>query len=74
LTLSAVFRARTALLSILIGVLPSAFSVFAGVNVLTWHNDQARSGANLNEKILTPSNVNASNFGKLFQIQVDGAV
>jgi hypothetical protein len=49
-------------------------SVFATANVLTWHNDDARTGQNLSEKILTPSNVNSTNFGKLFAINVDGNV
>jgi hypothetical protein len=51
-------------------------AVFAAaqVNVLTWHNDNARSGQNLNEAVLTPANVNASKFGKLFTISVDGKV
>jgi hypothetical protein len=42
--------------------------------VLTWHNDNLLSGLNNNETILTPSNVNASNFGKLFSYAVDGYV
>jgi hypothetical protein len=46
----------------------------SGVNVTTYHNDNARSGQNLGETILTPSNVNSSNFGKLFVISVDGKV
>ncbi len=44
------------------------------MNVLTWHNDNARSGQNLQETILTPANVNSSTFGKLFTIPVDGKV
>lgn len=43
-------------------------------DVLTYHNDNARTGQNLHETILTPSNVNATNFGKLFVISVDGKV
>jgi outer membrane protein assembly factor BamB len=45
-----------------------------GTNVTTYHNDNARSGQNLSETILTPGNVNSSTFGKLFVIAVDGRV
>ncbi len=43
-------------------------------DVLTWHNDLARTGQNLSETILKPSNVNFSEFGKLFVIPTDGQV
>ena len=43
-------------------------------HVLTWHNDNARTGQNLQETILTPANVKSSTFGKLFVMNVDGKV
>lgn len=49
--------------------LPHAFAI----NVLTQHNDLARTGANTSETILTPANVTNS-FGKLFTDNVDGQV
>ncbi|MGD0616391.1 MAG: BACON domain-containing protein [Bryobacteraceae bacterium] len=47
----------------------------AQVSVLTWHNDNARTGQNLAETILTPLNTSKTAvFGKLFVIAVDGKV
>ena len=50
------------------------FYAEAQVNVLTAHNDIARTGQNVKETILTPSNVNPSQFGKLFSQTVSGGV
>jgi len=46
-------------------------TAFSGV--LTYHNDNARTGQNLQETVLTPENVRAR-FGKLFSFPVDGFV
>ena len=43
-------------------------------DVLTYHNDNGRTGQNLNEEILTPANVNANHFGKLWVLSADGLV
>ena len=42
--------------------------------VLTQHNDNARTGANLSETALTTSNVNVNQFGKLFTRTLDANV
>ena len=47
---------------------------WAQISVTTAHNDIARTGANTNETILTPANVNSTSFGKLFSASVDGYV
>jgi hypothetical protein len=46
----------------------------AAKDVLTYHNDNARTGQQLNETALTPANVNSAGFGKLFVVPVDGKV
>jgi hypothetical protein len=42
--------------------------------MLTWHNDVARTGHNVNETVLTLANVNSKTFGKLFSFPVDGQI
>ena len=46
----------------------------SAVSVLTYHNDNARTGQNTNEAILTPANVGSTNFARLFSQPVDGYV
>ena len=61
-------------------LIAAAFAVVTGLNVraavsvLTYQYDNTRAGANTNETILTPANVNTNSFGKLFQYPVDGYV
>ena len=42
--------------------------------MLTYHNDNARTGQNLQETSLTPGSVNSGSFGKLFVLPADGHV
>jgi hypothetical protein len=44
------------------------------VNVLTYHNDVARTGQNLNESTLTTANVKSANFGLVGSLSVDAGV
>jgi len=63
--LSPLFAATVLLLS-----LPGA----RAVQVLMQHYDYSRTGANLEEVLLAPVNVNTAQFGKLFTRSVDGAI
>jgi chitodextrinase len=49
-------------------------AVSATTDVLTYHNDMARTGANTNETTLTPANVTSAAFGKIGNFAVDGKV
>ena len=44
------------------------------IPVLTYHNDNARAGANTHETLLTSANVNTNSFGRLMKYEVDGYV
>ena len=66
-------RARARAAVTVAAALCSPVSVRAA-NVLTYHNDNARSGLNLAETVLTPATVSAATFGKIFSYAVDGAV
>jgi hypothetical protein len=46
----------------------------AQTDVLTWHNDVARTGQNLTESLLTPARVSPTTFGLLANVSVDGKV
>jgi hypothetical protein len=58
------------LLALLLLLSASAFSQ----DVLTYHNNNSRNGLDNVEKILTKSNVNSAQFGKLFTLPADGLV
>ncbi|HUK12590.1 MAG TPA: hypothetical protein VLW17_04740 [Thermoanaerobaculaceae bacterium] len=65
-------RAVPAAIAVAAALLASA--AVKAADVLTQHNDRLRSGVNGEETVLTPANVNAATFGKLFAYAVDGAV
>ncbi len=51
-----------------------ALCPLAAADMLTYHNDNARTGQNLNELVLKPSALSSTTFGKQFTITVDGKV
>jgi hypothetical protein len=55
-------------------VLTLTVGAAAGVDVTTYHDDNARDGLNAQETLLTPANVNSATFGKLRMLSVDGVV
>ncbi len=58
----------------LLAIMFAALSAHAQTPILTQHYDNARTGQNTNETVLNPANVNSTNFGKLFEIGVQGYV
>jgi len=67
-------RISLLLLCMSLGIQPIGCPPSARAQVLTAQYNNARTGATLHEKILTPSNVNAHTFGKLYSLTVDGDV
>jgi hypothetical protein len=64
---------HAAICCLVLAVAPASSTTVAA-QVLTSQYDNLRTGATLGEKILTPQNVNANQFGKLGAYKVDGAV
>jgi hypothetical protein len=63
---------RCSLLSMTLLVCVALVSVCSGqVAIPTSRSDNARSGANVNETVLTPSNVNKNQFGSIFNYPID---
>lgn len=55
-------------------ILVFGFGLSSQAQMTTAQYDNARTGANLNETLLTPRNVNQQQFGKLFTLTVDGDI
>lgn len=58
----------------LVGFILCTVLIVSATDVVTYHNDIARTGQNLQEKVLTPGKVKPSRFGKLFTFPVDAVI
>jgi len=65
---------RLVLLSCLLGFVFLLPGVSGQTSVWTNRYDNARTGPNVNETVLNPTNVNVSQFGKLYSYSIDGSV
>jgi len=58
----------------IVALLLGALTLAAQPSVVTYHNDNARTGQYLGEILLTPSGLSGGLFGKRYLLAVDGAV
>jgi hypothetical protein len=58
----------------MVGLAMACVAAVPAAQVLASQYDNARTGATLSERTLTPANVNAGQFGKVFSFVVDGDV
>ncbi len=71
---SRIFSRTISHLSLLSLLWLTAIPLARSQDVLTYHNDIARTGQDLSETTLTVGNVNSTTFGKLFTLAADGLV
>ncbi|MBZ5642597.1 MAG: choice-of-anchor D domain-containing protein [Acidobacteriia bacterium] len=62
------------MLAVLAGLFSWSHPAQAQIRVTTEHNDNARTGADTQETVLTHADVNVSQFGKLYSATVDGYI
>jgi len=62
------------LIVVILPMLSSVFLPSPAMAQLTQHNNNARTGAYTTETVLTPTNVDQANFGKIFSCTVDGRI
>jgi len=60
--------------AVLAGILIGGSPIAHAADVLTQHNDNARTGANVGEIVLTRANVAPATFGRLWTLYVDGQI
>jgi hypothetical protein len=70
-TILSLGSALSAIAGLVVAALPARAQM---TDVLTYHNDSARTGQTLHEEILTPANVNTNHFGNLWILPTDGNV
>ena len=58
----------------ILALLLAASGVASATDVLTHHNNLARTGAVLDEKLLSPATLKNQAFGRLFSVVVDGQI